>query len=275
MLFQRLIWCALAVALLLGSAQTVLQRLQTVPLILAAEVFEEHKTEAVATPSPADAATTTHTHADGAAHEHGSAEEWSPAEGFERTAWTWVANVLHAFSMALFALAAMGFWAYRRAAKSLSETHGVKLALAVAASGWLSLHFWPSLGLHAELPGMDAAALQARQAWWVLAVGCSALACAAVAFGTRTWKFALATLLLAVPFVVGAPQHSADALAGFSGEAHAQMAELARQFVWATTWLSVSFWVLLGALNAWVFTRWLQPVLRNVNPSGAARPVAT
>lgn len=275
MLFQRLIWCALGVALLLGSAQTMLQRLQTVPLILAAEVFEESKTETA--PLAPEAATATHTHADATAHEHehGSAEEWSPAEGFERTAWTWVANVLHAFSMALLALATMGFWAYRRAVKSLSETHGVKLAFAVAASGWLSLHFWPSLGLHAELPGMDAAALQARQAWWVLAVGCSGLACAAVAFGTRTWKFAVAALLLAVPFVVGAPQHSGDALAGFSGEAHAQMAELERQFVWATTWLSLSFWVLLGALNAWVFTRWLKPALADVRPGVSTTTAAT
>lgn len=275
MLFQRLIWCALGVALLLGSAQTGLQRLQTVPLILAAEVFEESKTEAVAAPAAADAATTSHTHADGAAHDHGSTDEWSPAEGFERGFWTWVANVLHAFSMALLALAAMGFWAYRRAVKSMRESNSIKLAFAVAASGWLSLHFWPSLGLHAELPGMDAAALQARQAWWVLAVVCSALACAAVAFGTRSWKFALAAVLLALPFVLGAPQHSADALAGFSGEAHAQMAELARQFVWATTWLSLSFWGLLGALNAWVFARWLAPVVADVRQERRPSPVAT
>ena len=254
MLFQRLIWCALAVAVLLGSAQTVLQRLQTVPLILAAEVFEEGKAEAAPTPALAE----THTHADGAAaHDHGGAEEWSPAEGFERTAWTWVANVLHAFSMALLALAAMGFWTYRRG----GTTGRFKLAFAVAASGWLGLHFWPSLGLHAEVPGMEAAALQARQAWWVLAVVCSLSACAALAFGKHVWKFAVAALLLAVPFVVGAPQHSGDALAGFTGAAHDQMAELGRQFIWATTWLSISFWVLLGVLNAWVFSRWLKPVL--------------
>ena len=255
MLFQRLIWCALGVALLLGSAQTVLQRLQTVPLILAAEVFEEGKAEAVSTPPDA------HVHADAAAHEHehehAAAEEWSPAEGFERTAWTWVANVLHAFSMALLALAAMGWWTYRRGGSS----GRFKLAFAVAASGWLSLHFWPSLGLHAEVPGMDAAALHARQAWWVLAVVCCVLACVTLAFGKHAWKFALAALLLAVPFLVGAPQHSGDALAGFTGAAHAQMAELGRQFIWATTWLSLSFWALLGLLNAWVFPRWVKPVL--------------
>lgn len=270
MLFQRLIWCALAVAVLLGSAQTVLQRLQTVPLILAAEVFEEGKAEAAPAPAPTGALAETHTHADGAAHEHGAAEEWSPAEGFERTAWTWVANVLHAFSMALLALAAMAFWAYRRG----GATGRFKLAFAVAASGWLSLHFWPSLGLHAEVPGMEAAALHARQAWWALTVICSVLACATLAFGQQVWKFALAALLLAVPFIVGAPQHSGDALAGFSGAAHAQMAELGRQFIWATTWLSLSFWGLLGLLSAWVFPRWLKPVVTGADPAQDAGALA-
>lgn len=256
MLFQRLIWCALGVALLLGSAQTALQRLQTVPIILAAEVFEEGKVQTPPAPQ------TQHVHADGAAHEHGG-EEWSPAEGFDRTAWTWVANVLHAFSMALFALAAMGWWTYRRG----DAAGRFKLAFAVAASGWLSLHFWPSLGLHAEVPGMEAAALQARQAWWLLTVVCCLLACAALAFGKHRWKFDLALVLLALPFIVGAPEHSGDTLAGFSGTAHAQMTELGRQFIWATTWLSLSFWALLGMLNAWVFPRWLKPVL-----AGAAAP---
>ncbi|APW37298.1 hypothetical protein RD110_08915 [Rhodoferax koreense] len=246
MLFQRLIWCALAVAVLLGSAQSVLQRFQTVPIILAAEVFEGEKVEPVQA--------TAHEHE--AAHEHG-AEEWAPAEGLERTGWTWVANVLHAFSMALLALAAMGLWTYRRGA----NTGAFKLAFAVAASGWLSLHFWPSLGLHAEVPGMDAAALGARQGWWVLAAACAALACGITAFATRVWRFVAAVAFLALPFLVGAPQHTGDALAGFSGAAHAQLEELGRQFIWATTWLSLSFWALMGLLCAVVYARWLKPVL--------------
>jgi cobalt transporter subunit CbtA len=254
MLFQRLIWCALGIAVLLGSAESVLQRLQTVPLILAAEVFEEAANEpvpAITTPTSA------HDHGahDHEGHDHG-AHAWAPAEGFERTAWTWVANVLHAFSMALLALAAMGLWTWRRGA-----TAPLRLAFAVAASGWLSLHFWPSLGLPAEVPGMEAAALGARQAWWLLAAVCAAGACATLGFGRRRWRFAAAAALLALPFVVGAPQPAGDALAGFSGEAHARMAILADDFTWATTWLSLSFWGLLGAIGAVVHRRWLQPLL--------------
>ena len=250
MLFRRLIWCALAIAMLLGSAQSALQRLQTVPLILAAEVFEESKAE------PQLAASHEHEHGRASGHDHGS-QAWVPAEGFERTVWTWVANVLHAFSMALLALAVMGWWAYLRGA-----TAGpFRLAFAVAASGWLSLHFWPSLGLPAEVPGMEAAALGARQGWWLLAAGCAAMACATLFLAHRPWRFVLSAALLALPFVMGAPQHAGDALSGFSGEAHQGMEALGHQFVWATTWLSLSFWSLLGLVSALVFRRWLQPVL--------------
>jgi cobalt transporter subunit CbtA len=280
MLFQRLFWCALGVALLLGSVQSVFQQFQTVPLILAAEVFEDAKgaepARAAAVAPAAPAAATAHEHAPGtpahehpaaaaatAEHEHGG-EEWSPANGFERNGWTWVANVLHALSMALLALAVMAAWTWKRS----SGTGNFRLALAVAAAGWLSIHFWPSLGLHAEVPGMEAAPLHARQAWWLLAAVSSALACATVAFGTRSWRFVPAIALLALPFLVGAPQHTGDALAGFTGEAHAQLEALGRQFIWATTWLSISFWGVLGLLCAVAFPRWVKPVLTRQQPAG-------
>ena len=276
MLFQRLIWCALAVALVLGTAQSLLQRLQTVPLIQAAEVFEAQNEAR----SEAHEAAVPHAHAEGtpahsheavheAAHEHGG-DAWSPAEGLERTGWTWVANVMHAFSMALLALAAMGLWTWRRGGR----TGAFRLAFAVAGAGWLSLHLWPSLGLPAEVPGMEAAALGARQAWWVLAMASSATACATVAFGTRRWRFAVAAVLMALPFAVGAPQHAGDALAAFSGDAHARMAALARQFMWATTWLSLSFWALMGLACALVYPRWLKPVLATSGPAASPEAMA-
>jgi cobalt transporter subunit CbtA len=294
MLFQRLIWCALGLALLLGSVQSVLQQFQTVPIILAAEVYEGAKVEpgaapaaaaTAAAPAPAAAA---HQHAAGtpahehaapavpaiaaapaapvaeAAHEHG-AEEWAPADGLERNGWTWVANVLHALSMALLALAVMAVWTWKRG----SATSNVKLAFAVATAGWLSIHLWPSLGLHAEIPGMDAAPLQARQAWWLLAVGCAASACAVMAFSQRGWRIVVALLLLAVPFVIGAPHHSGDPLAGFSGEAHMKLEALGHQFILATHLLSISFWGLLGALSAWIYPRWLKPVVASYQPEPA------
>jgi cobalt transporter subunit CbtA len=268
MLFQRLIWAALAAALLVGSVQSGVQQWQAVPIILAAEVYEGQKVEAPAEPG----APAAHVHAEGVTaentHDHGSAEEWAPADGVERIFWTWVANVLHAFSMALLVFAVMGVCLWRGAA-----VRSLPLGLLVAAAGWLSFHFWPSLGLHAEIPGMDAARLGSRQGWWVLAAGSAALACASLAGLRHPLRWAAAAAWLALPFVVGAPHIGADPLAGFSGAAQVQLRELGTQFIWATTWVSLSFWVSMGLVCAAAFQRWLRPVLEATFER--SRPVAS
>ncbi len=256
MVFQRLIWAALATAVVVGSLQTGVQRWQAAPLILAAEVYEEQKAEA---PAPA-AAPAAHAHAEGTApheHEHGTAKEWEPANGAERIGWTWVANILHAFSMALLLFAVMGVWLYQRGGAVAS----LRLAGVVAAAGWLSFHLWPSLGLHAEVPGMEAAPLQARQVWWVLAMASAAGACAVAGFARASWRWLVSAALLVLPFVVGAPRLQGDALAGFGPEAHAALEQLGTQFVWATTWVSLSFWVSMGLAGGWAFQRWVRPAL--------------
>lgn len=255
MIFPRLIWSSLAVALLVGTVQTGVQRWQAAPIILAAEVYEDQKAEA---PAPAQAVAA-HAHADGAAHQHdpANAKEWEPANGAERIGWTWVANLLHAFSMALLVFAVMGVWRYQRG----TALAALPLAGLVAAAGWLSFHLWPTLGLPAEVPGMDAAPLQARQVWWAMAVGSAAVACALMGFAKGKWRWPAAAVLLALPFVVGAPHLQGDALAGFGPEAHAALEQLVQQFVWATTWVALSFWLSMGVACGLVFQRWLQPVL--------------
>ena len=269
MIFQRLIWAALATAVVVGSVQTGVQRWQAAPLILAAEVYEEQKAEAPAPAAPV-AAPAAHAHAEGTApHEHGTAKEWEPENGAERIGWTWVANILHALSMALLLFAVMGIWLYRRGGAVAS----LSLAGLVAAAGWLSFHFWPSLGLHAEVPGMEAAPLQARQAWWVLAVASAAGACAVAGFARASWRWLVAAALLALPFVVGAPKLQGDALAGFGPEAHAALEQLGTQFIWATTWVSLSFWVCLGLVGGLAFQRWVRPALLAVLQRSAAPAV--
>ncbi len=254
MIFQRLIWASLAVAFAVGLVQTGVQQLQAVPIILAAEVFEDQKIEA---PAAAEAAPD----AAAAAHEgHAMAEEddeWAPEDGLERTGWTFVANVLHAFSMALLVFAVMGVAQWRGTA-----LRALPLALVTAAAGWLVFHFWPSIGLHAEIPGMDAARLGSRQAWWILAALSAAGACA-VAAGMRSHlRWLLAAALLALPYVVGAPHITADPLGGFQGEAQAALRDLGQQFVWATTWLSLCFWACMGVAGGLAYQRWVQPALR-------------
>lgn len=269
-LFNRLIWAALAVALAVGTLQTALHQLWAVPLLLQAETFEDQK----AAPAPAHTADAGPDHA--LAHAHDEAT-WAPADGTERTFWTWIANVLHGFGLALLALVALAAWVWRRAAgpsPSARATPVWALALGVATAGFLSLHLWPALGLHAEIPGMDAADLGARQRWWLLAVLSAAAACACVAFARGRWRWATAVLLLALPFAVGAPHLQADALAGFGPEAQAVLRPLAVQFGVVTHGIAASLWLSLGVACAGVFSRWLQPLLlpagRALRPEGVA-----
>lgn len=260
-LFQRLIWAALAVALLVGSLQTLVQHRWAVPLILKAETFEDQK---LSSPEPA------HAHAaQAAAHDHdhdhqqSAPEAWAPQDGAERSVWTWVANVLHGFAMALLALVALCLWVWRRAA----NTPRWALALGVAAAGFLSLHLWPALGLPAEIPGMDAARLGSRQGWWLLAAGGAAAACAALAYGRGAWRWAAAVVGLVLPFAVGAPHIASDPLAGFGPEAQQVLRDLGQRFVWVTHGIAVGFWLSLGMASAWAFTRWVREALPLAAPS--------
>ena len=272
MIFPRLVWSSLAVALLVGTVQTGVQRWQAAPLILSAEVYQSQKAEA-----PAHAAAD-HTHAPGTAtygHPQAAAQqpvqektstqdqartgtqEWEPANGVERVGWTWVANTLHAFSMALLVFAVMGVWRYQRGA----TLPALPLAGWVAAAGWLSFYLWPTLGLPAEVPGMNAAPLHSRQMWWALAAGSAGMACALIGFAKGGWRWPAAAILLALPFALGAPHLQGDALAGFSPVAHAALGQLAQKFAWATTWVASSFWLSMGLACGLAFQRWLQPVL--------------
>eukprot|EP01041_Mallomonas_annulata_P021012 gene21012-40955_t len=158
--------------------------------------------------------------------------------------------------MALLVFAVMGVSLYRG-----SSQRSLALAAWVAAAGWLTFHFWPSLGLHAEIPGMDAARLGSRQGWWVLAAGSAALACVSVAVLRSHLRWVAAAAWLALPYVIGAPQITADPLAGFSGEAQATLRQLGSQFIWATTWVSLSFWVSMGLAGGLAFQRWVRPAL--------------
>ncbi|MDB5941967.1 MAG: hypothetical protein JWQ13_1533 [Ramlibacter sp.] len=258
MLLRRLIWCALLTALLVGSVQLAVGRWQAVPIVLAAEVFESRKLHAE---HP-------HTHEQIAApgHAHGDPNPTAAGSG-ERTAWTWVAHVLHGFSMALLMFSVMGWWVWKRGAPMGTA----RVALAVAAAGLLSMDLWPALGLPAEIPGMDAAALGSRQAWWVLAATSAALACAALAGVAAKsvpshWRWLIAAALLALPFMVGAPQPPGDPLAGFDAQTRAQLQDLQREFIWATRWTSLAFWTSLGGIGGWVFARWLKPAIAPGRP---------
>ena len=222
-MFRRIVFSACLAGLVAGVLLTGIQQLQVTPIIVEAETYEP------ATPEAA-----THTHADGSSHEH---DGWSPQDGLERTFWTGVANVGMGIGFALLLAAAFSL------RNGVSWRQGILWGL----GGYAAFFALPAFGLPPELPGTEAAALQDRQAWWLVTVTLSATGIALLGL-TRGWPWkALAIAVIALPHLIGAP-HS---------ETHSALAppELLQAFIVATAITNAVFWMVLGAGCAITFRK--------------------
>jgi cobalt transporter subunit CbtA len=231
-LFRNVVFVAAIAGLLAGIVMTAMQAYATVPLILQAETFENAEAAPVhdhAAPADTGAATTPEAAAP-AAHEHGE-EAWTPADGFERYAYTAAANVVTAIGFALILVA-------------VSEAFGGILSwrqgLLWGFAGFAVFTLAPGLGLPPELPAMPAADLAARQVWWIGTVAATAVGLALIAFRRSAPLAILGLALIVAPHFIGAPQP----------ESHESPipASLHHQFVVAATVTSLIFWVVLGGL---------------------------
>jgi cobalt transporter subunit CbtA len=234
-ILRRILTAGLFAGLIAGTAVTVVQMLQITPLILAAEVFED------SAPAPA------HVHDGATAGEHdhdGAPEAWAPADGLERGAFTWLANILTGTGFGLILAAAMAF-----AGRPTDARRGLLWGLA----GYGVFAVAPALGLPPELPGMMAADLAARQVWWIMTVGGTAAGLALIVFApSKPYKRPLQVAglaLILLPHLLGAPHLAA--------EAGAVPAELAARFVVASLAAAALFWVVLGAVVGHVMARLL------------------
>lgn len=246
MLFRRLLLSAILVGSLAGLLLSAIQLWQVIPIIHQAEPFEQARALQLAEPvhetTPAR---------ENAGHAR-QVEKWEPAEGAERTGYTMLANVLAAIGFALVMLAAMLASLKRNAAKS-----DWRYGLFWGAAGYVIFFVAPSLGMLPEIPGAAAAALGARQLWWVLAVVCTAAGLAVVTFGKSPWRWA-ALGLFVVPYWVGAPHPATGLFADYPPSMASELTELARQFVWATALANALYWLVLGSVSAWTVRRFLK-----------------
>jgi len=246
MLFRRLFMCSLLAGLCAGLVYIAIQRFQVVPIIAAAEVFESDlEGGRAADDNPSGTAT----------HQH-QEPTWQPRDGAERTFWTVVTNVIGATGFALLLIPALGWWDRQRGSSAAS----IKSGLLWGAACWLCFFVWPAIGLRPELPGEAAAALHARQAWWLFAVVCAAAGFALLTLVRAKWRW-LGVPLLVLPFLVGVPQSEGPAFARFSDDAAAQMELLKYRFVVATSIASAVHWLVLGAVSGIVVARWIRPIL--------------
>lgn len=227
-MFRRIVFSAVLAGVAAGVLLTGIQQLRVAPVLAEAETYEAA--------GPAEEA---HAHADGGAHGHGAHEHggWSPADGFERTFWTGVANV----GMAI------GFALLLGAAFSLRENVSWRQGILWGLGGYAAFFALPALGLPPELPGTEAAALQDRQAWWLVTATLSAIGVALIGLTRgRPWKVA-AVVLIAIPHLIGAPHPDTyHTLAP---------AELVRAFIVATAVANAVFWIALGAGCAIAFRK--------------------
>ena len=220
--FRNIVLVAAVAGVLAGLGMTVAQQLATVPLILKAEVYEEQGTMAP------------HDHGDAAAqplaHEH-ELGGWQPADGFERTAFSALANIVTGVGFALLLVAASEL-----AGGIANWRQGVFWGLA----GFAVFTLAPSLGLPPELPAMPAAELGARQLWWVATALSAAAALALMFYGRTPLAIVAAVALLFAPHLVGAPEPASYDTPIPEGLHHS--------FVVAVVLTALLFWVLLGAL---------------------------
>lgn len=176
---SRILSGALVAGLAAGLLAALLDLWAVTPLILEAEAFELGAA-----------------HADGGGGTDLQAVEAGLPRAFGTVATTLVAYA--GFGLALGAGMALA----ARAGHGIGLRRGAAWGLA----GFLAAHLAPAAGLPPELPGMAAADLAARQAWWALCVGATAMGLAALAFGRGAAWIALGAALILLPHALGAPQ---------------------------------------------------------------------
>lgn len=211
----RILSGALVAGLVAGFVAALLNLWTLTPLILEAEGFEG-----------------AHAH-DGVEHTH-AAEPPGVSRAFGTVATTLVAYA--GFGLLLGAGMAMA----ARSGVAVDARRGVLWGLA----GFAAVHLAPAVGLPPELPGMEAADLAARQAWWTLTVAATALGLAVIAFGRGGPYAALGAALILLPHALDAPQAGSHGGAVPPG--------LAAAFATRSLGVAALSWALLGALaGAW------------------------
>ncbi|CAN7490885.1 CbtA family protein [Mesorhizobium sp. LjNodule214] len=240
-LFRNVVFIAAIAGLVAGVVLACMQAFATVPLILKAEVYEQagggHQHEHAAAPAaPTGNATDTNAMSSAApapveAAAPAEDESWAPADGFERFAFSVLANIVTGIGFALVLVAVSEF-----AGGIGNWRQGVFWGLA----GFAAFTLAPGLGLPPELPAMPAADLTERQIWWWATVAATAAGLGLIAFRKSLPLAILAVVLIVAPHIVGAPQPDSFETPIPEGLHH--------QFVVAVTVTNLVFWLVLGAV---------------------------
>ena len=223
-MIRRILLSALVAGALASVFVVAAHMVKTTPLILHAEIYEN--------------AVSSDVHVAAAASGETATEEWGPADGLERTFYTLLTDLLTSVGFAFLLVGAIAL-----SGREVDWRRGMIWGLC----GFAAFSVSPGLGLAPELPGMQAADLQARQIWWVGTVFLTAGGLALLFFAERRAIKAIGIMLIVIPHLIGAPAHEI--------QPGGVPAELAADFVVATLVISGLFWLLLGGLSGHFYRR--------------------
>ena len=241
-MITRLLSAALVAGFLASVVATGLQLALTSPLILQAETYEGEGAHAALAPSSDApfAALIVPAHG-GSGHDHGKADatsdEWQPAPGLQRMAFTGLATLVGGVGYALLLAAVM--LALRREPTPQS-------GLVVGVAGFLAVALAPAIGLPPELPGMGAAPLVLRQSWWLMTVVATGLGLYLIAVRRVPLTILGGLVLIVAPHLAGAP-HAVDTVSSQVPPA------TAAQFAARSLAIGFVFWAVIGLAYGWAW----------------------
>ncbi len=222
MYFRTLVLSAVVIAIFAGLVLSIYQASFITPIIVGSEVYEV--VEAISH----------HTEVDGI-------EAWAPEDGAERTSWNFASNFLLCFAYALILLSAM----------SLKTSVNTIKGVFWGGAAYLTVFVAPALGLPPEIPGMEAAQLEGRQAWWLLTVALTAISLWLIAFQHKFYKL-VGVIILLIPHIIGAPQPEIHGFANTDTQAIEALTLLWHDFILQTSIANALLWVIIGALSGYI-----------------------
>lgn len=236
----RTLLAALVAGMVAGLAVTPVQHWKTTPLIAAAEVYEEGGSAgydpaaglpALVSPAAADSAT--------AGADEAGAGTTLVASRLLGTAMTNI--VLGAGFALVLAAASLGL------GRPVTVRNGAVWGLA----GFAAVSLAPALGLPPILPAMPAGDLAARQLWWLLTVGATAIGLGLAVFAARPAAKLGGVVLMLLPLLSTAP-HPADLASPIPPT-------LAAEFAVASLSVSALLWVAIGVALGLALDRTRRP----------------
>ena len=252
MVFRQLVFYSLLVGLIAGAVVTFAQTMDVIPIIQGAEEFEGAEPEPQAT-EKSGGDHSDHDHS--GHHHHGSdGDEWAPEDGWERTTFTFIANAIVAMGFGLLLMSAM--MASQKYSPLKLNTEAWWYGLVWGLGGFVITWAVPAIGMAPEIPLQAAADLGTRQLWWILTVVCTGAGLGVLIFSGAMWRWLVGPVLLAIPWLVGAPPHPEGPMfPDQPAEAAAALEALAAKFAGATAIANAVLWIVIGWLSAWSVRR--------------------